>query len=190
MDAADTTRSRRDDHQHAPSRSTDPSEPVTGFGARRPRSSGTGRPSELQGETKRATPPRSLLAASRTNPARPVAGAAWQPRRPPLDRRNSPARPRPIHAVSDAPSAIDKLASAGGRRHHPGRPVPAAGCSGRRTSERRGRTRSRVDPSAAGARRRRSPPSTWGRLGDHSSVSQPSGVDCAGLRLVAERSLG
>ena len=38
----------------------------------------------------------------------------WQTRRPPLDRRNSPARPRPIHAVSDAPSAIDKLCSTGG----------------------------------------------------------------------------
>ena len=56
------------------------------------------------------------------------------------------------------------------RRHHPGRPVPAASCSGRRTSERRGRTRSRGDlVTIVGV--------------------PPSGVDCAGLRLVAERSL-
>ena len=80
---------------------------------------------------------------------------AGRTRRPPLDRRNSPARPRPIHAVSAAPSAHRQAlqrwrpfgAPAGTRprRHHPGRPVPAAGCSGRRTSERRGRTRSRGD---------------------------------------------
>ena len=63
--------------------------------------------------------------------------------------------PRPIHAVSAAPSAHRQAlqrwrpfgAPAGTRprRHHPGRPVPAGGCSGRRTSERRGRTRSRGD---------------------------------------------
>ena len=49
------------------------------------------------------------------------------------------------------------------RRHHPGRPVPAAGCSGRRTNERRGRTRSR------GSRR---PPAL---AAEHSG-----GRDCAG----------
>ena len=137
--------------------------------SRRPRSSAT------------ASTPQSCAAAGR---------APWEPRRPPLDRRNSPARPRPIHAVSAAPSAIDKLCSAGGRSGprpapvlaaiHPGRPVPAAGCSGRRTSERRGRTRSRGDPSAAGARRRASPASTWGRLGDHRRCPNPAELTAPG----------
>ena len=61
-----------------------------------------------------------------------------QTRRPPLDRRNSPARPRPIHAVSPAPSAIDKLCSAGGRSGPPAgtrrRPAPTGcGCASPRS---------------------------------------------------------
>ena len=105
----------------------------------------------------------------------------WQTRRPPLDRRNSPARPRPIHAVSAAPSAIDELCSAGGRSGPRPAPVLAA-----ITLVGRCRRRAAVDAVPASGAVGRVHEGTW----RPSSVSQPSGVDCAGLRLVAERSLG
>ena len=58
----------------------------------------------------------------------------------------------------------------------PCRPMPAAVWSGRRASDRRGANALTSDPSAAGARRRRSPPSTWGRLAGHRRCPNAAGV--------------
>ena len=65
-------------------------------------------------------------------------------------------------------------------------PMPAAAWSGRRASDRRGRTALTSDPSAAGARWRRSPPSTWGRLAGHRRCPNAAGVISQGLQLVEE----
>ena len=128
-----------------------------------------------------------------TQPRRPARGAgggsrfegssgAGQTRRPPLDRRNSPARPRPIHVVSAAPSAprqaLQRWRPRGPGRHTSSPPSPWSAGAGGGLQWTPYQRAARSDAFTRG-------------LGDHRRrCPKPSGVDCAGLRLVAERSLG
>ena len=121
----------------------------------------------------RAAPSRGRSLAPIRRKATPPAGI-WSSGTPALNQRRGP---RADPGRSKAPA-----------RHPSSPPSPwvgrckRAGGSGRRTNERRGRTRSRGSPSAP----RRSPATlaaehSGGRLGGHRRcLPQPGGADCAG----------